>query len=382
MRSLRADVQPVCAQNSSMHRCVAASAWSVSSTADSDTEKNTDGRCSDPSCGKPRRRRAHHARIVEATTAERPAALTRGPILLCAGTEPAAAARLAEAAASLLIDRPAVVLATWEPPPRQGSLDAVMRVLHDDHADLRADGRHAAARVARAACDALDAHGLDVRSRVCANGQSPWQVILEVGDEIDAGVIVAGTSEGSTPHAGALGGQARALAHRARRPLLLLPANASPAAPTLRRSSPTTAQLPLATPPVRRRSSCDRPAIVATVWLSVSHAVGVARLALLDEIAHAGAGRLDEVSQRQAEGEACDGAALLAAAGWSCETVALATPRNVTAAIIGAADEHGAAIVVTGTRGRSRIAAALLGSSTEGILRHAERPVLVVSPSD
>jgi len=57
------------------------------------------------------------------------------------------------------------------------------------------------------------------------------------------------------------------------------------------------------------------------------------------------------------------------------------TARNLPAAIIGAADEHGAAIVVTGTRGRSRLAAALLESSAEGILRHAERPVLLVSPS-
>jgi hypothetical protein len=36
----------------------------------------------------------------------------RGPILLCAGTEPTAATGLAEAAVELRADRPAVVLAT------------------------------------------------------------------------------------------------------------------------------------------------------------------------------------------------------------------------------------------------------------------------------
>ncbi|HEV2059447.1 MAG TPA: universal stress protein, partial [Solirubrobacteraceae bacterium] len=36
---------------------------------------------------------------------------------------------------------------------------------------------------------------------------------------------------------------------------------------------------------------------------------------------------------------------------------------NMASAIVGAADEHDAAVIVTGTRGRSRVAAALLGST-------------------
>ncbi|MGH2942756.1 MAG: hypothetical protein ACRDLN_08295, partial [Solirubrobacteraceae bacterium] len=146
-------------------------------------------------------------------TDERPTEPHPGPILLCAGTDPAAAARLAEAAASLLADRPAVVLATWRQPPVQGGLDAVMDVLYDTHADLRKAARQAAIEVARVACEVLDAHGFDVTQRVCAQDRAPWQVILEVGDDIGAGVIVAGTSEGSTPHPGSLGREARALAH-------------------------------------------------------------------------------------------------------------------------------------------------------------------------
>ena len=217
---------------------------------------------------------------------------------------------------------------------------------------------------------------------MCADGRSPWQVILDVGDAIDAGVIVAGIARVRRPTRARLGGQARALAQRARRPLLLLPVDASPAGAGVPAifaydGSASAGDAARAATQLLR----PRPAIVATVWLSASHAVGVARLALPDEVARRGTNRLDEASHRQAEGEACDGAALLAAAGWPCATAALETPRNVPMAIIGAADEHDAAIVVTGTRGRSRIAAALLGSSAEGILRHAERPLLLVSPS-
>jgi nucleotide-binding universal stress UspA family protein len=42
------------------------------------------------------------------------------------------------------------------------------------------------------------------------------------------------------------------------------------------------------------------------------------------------------------------------------------------------ATEADAAMIVTGTRGRSRAVAAVLGSTAEGIVRHAHRPVLVV----
>ena len=45
------------------------------------------------------------------------------------------------------------------------------------------------------------------------------------------------------------------------------------------------------------------------------------------------------------------------------------------------AAEVDAAMIVTGTRGRSRTVAAVLGSTAEGILRHAHRPVLVVPDS-
>jgi nucleotide-binding universal stress UspA family protein len=119
---------------------------------------------------------------------------------------------------------------------------------------------------------------------------------------------------------------------------------------------------------------------VASVWSSAAHVVGAAMLAVPDDVVRKGAARLDEAARLRAADRADDGAAQLRAAGWDGEALAIETSRNVVAAIVDAADEHDAALVVTGTRGRSRVAAALLGSSAEGILRGAGRPVLLVAP--
>lgn len=304
-----------------------------------------------------------------------------GPVLLCAGTDPAAAAGLAEAAVALLADRRTVVLATWAPPPVMGGFDAVMDALYDSHAELRGIARRVAAEAARAACDVCEAHGLDATARVRPDAGAPWQVFLDVADRIEAGVIVAGTSERMPSQPGSLGRQARALAHRSRRPLLLLPVGggcadlAAPAIFAYDGSLPAEHALSAGAMLLR-----PRPAVVASAWQSVSYAVGVALLAIPDAVAHMGAEELDDASRRQAEGRAHDGASVLAEAGWRCDTAAL-EHRSVAAGIIGAADVHDAAVIVTGTRGRSWMTAALLGSTAEGILRHAGRPVLLVPPA-
>ena len=304
-----------------------------------------------------------------------------GPTLLCAGTDPAAAARLADAALPLLADRPAVVLATWQPPPAVG-YEAATEGLYASHSELRTAARHAASDAAGAACEVLDTHGLDVTRRVRSDDCSPWRVILDVADEIDASVIVVGTSQDTDARPGTVGREARALAHRSHRPLLLLTPDGRPAdtrAPVLlaydgsgSADHAVRAAVHLLRP---------RPALVACAWKSAAYAVGVAMLAIPDDVARKGAAGLDEAARHEAESHARAAATQLEGAGWSCETAALRTARSVPGAIIVAGEDHDAAIIVTGTRGRSRMAAALLGSTAEAIVRHAGRPVLLVPPT-
>lgn len=302
----------------------------------------------------------------------------RGPILLCAGTDAAAATHLAEAAAALLEHRPAVILATWKPPPVLGGIDAVMDAFYDTHDDLRDAARHAAMQATHAAGDVLDAHGMHVTRQVCPEDYSPWHMALDLADEVDASVIVAGLSEGSGQR---LGKQARALAHRSLRPLLLLPADGSlpgdnaPAIFATDGSAAATRAIHVATALLRPRL-----ALMASAWQPVSYAVGLAMLAVPDEVAHQGADRIDEQARLRAAGRAGQGAGSLTVAGWHGETTAIEARHNVASSIVATAAEHGAAVIVTGTRGRSRIAATLLGSTAEGILRGAGRPVLLVPP--
>ena len=61
-----------------------------------------------------------------------------------------------------------------------------------------------------------------------------------------------------------------------------------------------------------------------------------------------------------------------------CHAATLQTARGVPSAIIDEADERDAAILVSGTRGQSQLASALLGSSTEALVNYAGRPVLLV----
>ena len=314
-------------------------------------------------------------------TATSPSEPDRRPILVCAGTDPAAAARLAEVAASLLAGRPAVVLATWHTPPLSG-LETVMDALYDADLELRAAARDAAAAAAAAAAKVLAARGVEVTRRLSPEEMPPWHVALEIADEVGASVVVAGTSEAPAAHAGALGREARALAHRSRRPLLLVPPAAAPpaaAAPAVFAydgSAPAAHALDVAADLLQ-----PRPALVTTAWETTSYAVGVALLAVPAGVAQTGADRLDEASRNHAEVIAGEGAERLARAGWHREALALEARHNVATAMIGYAGDHEAAVIVTGTRGRARITAALLGSTAEALLRHAGRPVLLVPPT-
>jgi nucleotide-binding universal stress UspA family protein len=313
---------------------------------------------------------------------ELPDPMPRDAILLCAGSDAACAARLAVQATALLTPRPVVVLATWELPAAHGAVDAMMDALYDTHADVREAAHRLAVRAAAAACDVLEAHGIDATPKVRPLEGSPWQTILGVAERLDAVAIVAGITEehASQPHL--IGRTARALAHRTTRPLLLLPIDS--AAP-LAEDAPAIFAYdasPAAGHALEEAARLLRPrdAIVASAWQNVSAIIGVARAAVPDDVARKGAAGLDLAARLEAEDDADAGVALLAATGWTAAPEAVETARNVAGAIVAAADHHDAAVVVSGTRGRSRVAAALLGSTAETIVRHAGRPVLLVPP--
>ncbi|MEA2480290.1 MAG: hypothetical protein QOJ07_2212 [Thermoleophilaceae bacterium] len=120
------------------------------------------------------------------------------------------------------------------------------------------------------------------------------------------------------------------------------------------------------------------PALVATVWQR-AHADPLARVvpalgpAIRDAVIE-----LDGYAAEAALKHAAEGCALAADAGFAAQPLALESQDAVWEALIAAADDHDAGVIVLGRRGLSPVSAALLGSVSTGVLHHAARPVLIV----
>jgi nucleotide-binding universal stress UspA family protein len=108
-----------------------------------------------------------------------------------------------------------------------------------------------------------------------------------------------------------------------------------------------------------------RTAIVLAVWEHYSVLSGIQRVD-------------DELVQEATEALAADGCERARDAGFTATPVAVEAKHGVAEAIIDAADEHDALVVVMGTRGNTGIRSLLLGSVSHGVAHHAHRPVLIV----
>jgi nucleotide-binding universal stress UspA family protein len=122
-----------------------------------------------------------------------------------------------------------------------------------------------------------------------------------------------------------------------------------------------------------------RRTVVVCVWAPLASAAPAAALGASGGIAHAGARGLDAAARERAEALAAEGAALAQEAGLDAEPRAVQAEGSAWHGIVRCAREIDAAAVVTGSRGRSGLAAAFLGSTAQGVLHRAGRPVIVVA---
>jgi nucleotide-binding universal stress UspA family protein len=120
------------------------------------------------------------------------------------------------------------------------------------------------------------------------------------------------------------------------------------------------------------------PAVVATAWTSFEDAAPAALLAMPGDMVREGTQALDDAGRETAEELAAEGAELARAAGFDAEPRAVRSKGPFFAALIQAADELDASVIVAGSRGRSALRAAVLGSVSTGLLHHTRRPVLIV----
>ena len=120
------------------------------------------------------------------------------------------------------------------------------------------------------------------------------------------------------------------------------------------------------------------PAVVASAWTSLEGLAPAALLALPGDMVRGTVTTLDDASRETAEECAAEGAELASAAGFDAEPRAVRSAGPYFAALLDVAEEIDARAIVAGSRGRSSLAAAVLGSVSTGLLHHTTRPVLVV----
>jgi nucleotide-binding universal stress UspA family protein len=119
-------------------------------------------------------------------------------------------------------------------------------------------------------------------------------------------------------------------------------------------------------------------AVVATAWTSFEDAAPAALLALPKDMVRESVGTLDEANRDTAEECAAEGAELARAAGFDAQPRAVRAGGPFFAALLAVSDELDARAIVAGSRGRSALRSAVLGSVSTGLLHHTTRPVMVV----
>ena len=140
---------------------------------------------------------------------------------------------------------------------------------------------------------------------------------------------------------------------------------------------------PAATAAIRAAASLfpGADAVVANVRrepATPGQAAALARIAVPDAVITGGLAALDRAAEEEARAIVADGAAVAAAAGLRADTAIACAAGSTWRAIRRLAEERHATIVVCGSRGLGPFSRAAVGSTSSGLLHHADRPVLVV----
>jgi nucleotide-binding universal stress UspA family protein len=152
-----------------------------------------------------------------------------GPTLFCFDGSDGSRAALG-AAARRLRPGPAVVLTVWETVAlRMASQAFAVAAPIDNEVELDDQEQAAAHAAAAEGARLAREHGWDAEPRLAMARPTTWGAIVEVADELDAGLVVCGTRGLSGVRGVVLGSVSSAVLHHARRPVLVAPEPHQPA---------------------------------------------------------------------------------------------------------------------------------------------------------
>jgi nucleotide-binding universal stress UspA family protein len=146
-----------------------------------------------------------------------PADRADGPVLIAYDGSDHAMAAIEEAGRQLRTDRPAVVLAVWEPLESIPFWGAPVAMVPSQIVD---EAREEARKTAEEGVELARKAGFDAEALV-QRGTPVWEAIVAVANEQDASVIVIGSHGRSGVSYAALGSVATAVAHHSRRSVLI-----------------------------------------------------------------------------------------------------------------------------------------------------------------
>lgn len=131
------------------------------------------------------------------------------------------------------------------------------------------------------------------------------------------------------------------------------------------------------------RLLAGKPAVVVSVWESIESAASASVIGLPSGIAGKAYEEVDRETAERTQQLAEEGAELAREAGFDASARAQrCTGGNVWSTVVALAEEEDAAAVVIGSRGRSAIKSALMGSVSHGVVGHCRQPVVVVRQPD
>lgn len=117
---------------------------------------------------------------------------------------------------------------------------------------------------------------------------------------------------------------------------------------------------------------------IVSIWHSMASAAPASLIAIPAKVAAGAYEQLDRESEQTASTLADEGATAAKAVGLDATGAALLCRGQVWATLVAAANERDVEAIVVGSRGRSVVASAVLGSVANGVVHHSSRPVVVV----
>jgi nucleotide-binding universal stress UspA family protein len=306
-----------------------------------------------------------------------------GPLFICFDGSEDSRRAIAQAGA-LMSGRPALVVTGWRSlaglmlRADVDELSGTMREAADEvDATYGEDGR----RTAEEGAELARSLGLEAEAEVARAGRRIWPKLLELADERHAALIVVGERGVSGIDTGLLGSVAHGVLHHSERPVLLTSTRApddNSGRVLLCYDGSEAAGRAIGE---AGRQFGGREADVVTAWQAYTRVAAAGRIGAPDDVVQTASRRLEDESERRALAVAEEGAEEARRQGFTgVKAIAHRGDHSVWASLVAAVEEQRPAAAVIGSRGRSAIRSALLGSVSRGVATNASVPVLVVPP--